>query len=65
MCPLGYSWKAVFLACDDRAPAKGEYKLLQLKQCLSGEVLIAIENLGHLEAAYDIAKERLERKFGG
>ena len=59
------SWKAAFLACVDRAPATGEYKLLQLKQCLSGEALSAIENLGHSAAAYDIAKERLERKFGG
>ena len=59
------SWKAAFLACVDRAPATGEFKMLQLKQCLAGEALCAIEHLGHSAAAYDAAKERLERKFGG
>ena len=49
----------------DKAPARAEYKLLQLRQYLSGEALKAIENLGHSAAAYQIAKERLERKFGG
>ena len=39
------SCKAEFLACIDSAQATGEYKLLQLRQCLSGEALCAIENL--------------------
>ena len=60
-----HSWKAAFLACIDSAPATGEYKLLQLRQYLSGEALKTIENLGHSGAAYEAAKERLERKFGG
>ena len=38
---------------------------MQLKQCLAGEALSAIERLGHSAAAYDAAKERLDRKFGG
>ena len=59
------SWKAAFLACIDRAPATGEYKLLQLRQYLSGEALKVIENLGHTATAYEAAKERLERKYGG
>ena len=59
------SWKATFTACVDNAPATAEYKLLQLRQCLSGEALKAIENLGHSATAYHTAKERLERKFGG
>ena len=59
------SWKAAFLACIDRAPATGEYKLLQLRQYLSGEALKVIENLGHSALAYEAAKERLERKYGG
>ena len=54
-----------FLACVDRAPATDEFKLLQLKQCLAGEALSAIEHLGHSAAAYGAAKDRLERKFGG
>ena len=60
-----HSWKAAFLACIDSAPATGEYKLLQLRQYLSGEALKTIENLGHSGAAYEAAEERLERKFGG
>ena len=59
------SWKAAFIACIDKAPAAPEYKLLQLRQYLSGEALKTIENLGHSGYANKAAKERLERKFGG
>ena len=59
------NWKAAFTACVDKAPATVEYKLLQLRQCLAGEALKAIENLGHSATAYQTAKERLDRKFGG
>ena len=57
-------WKTAFMACIDQAPATPEYKLLQLRQHLSGEALKAVETLGHSAAAYEAAKERLERKFG-
>ena len=53
------SWKAAFLACIDKAPATAEYKLLQLRQYLSGEALQAIESLGHSATAYEAAKERI------
>ena len=53
------------MACIDKAPATAEYKLLQLRQCLSGEALKVIESLGHSAAAYEAGKDRLERKFGG
>ena len=59
------NWRAAFMACVDQAPATAEYKLLQLRQCLAGEALRAIESLGHSATAYHTAKERLERKFGG
>ena len=59
------SWKAAFTACIDKAPATAEYKLLQLRQSLAGDTLKAIENLGHSPETYEVAKERLERKFGG
>ena len=59
------NWKAAFMACVDIAPATGEYKLLQLRQCLSSEALSVIENLGHSASAYEVAKERLERRYGG
>ena len=59
------SWKAAFMACVDKAPATAEYKLLQLKKYLSGEALAAVESLGNSAEAYEAAKSRLERKFGG
>ena len=59
------SWKAAFMACIDKAPATKEYKLLQLRQYLSGEALNCIDKLGHSASAYDTALQRLERKFGG
>ena len=59
------NWKAAFMACIDKAPATAEYKLLQLRQCLTGEALKVIESLGYSETAYEVAKNRLERKFGG
>ena len=59
------NWKAAFMACIDKAPATAEYKLLQLRQCLTGEALKAIESVGYSAAAYEKAKDWLERKFGG
>ena len=58
-------WKAAFLACVDQAPATAEYKLLQLKQCLAGEALKCYWRFRSFAAAYQAAKERLERKFDG
>ena len=52
------NWKAVFMACVDTAPATGEYKLLQLRQCLSREALNVIENLGHSATAYEKSKRK-------
>ena len=59
------SWKAAFIACIDNAQAAAEYKLLQLRQYLSGEALKVKDNLGHSALAYEAAKEKLERKYGG
>ena len=36
-----------------------------MRQCLQGEALKVIENLGHSVAAYEAAKSPLERKHGG
>ena len=59
------SWSAAFYTCVDAAPATSEYKLLQLRSYLRGEALQAVERLGHSATAYEAAKERLERKYGG
>ena len=59
------SWKAAFLSCIDGAPATSEYKLLQLRQYLSGDALRVIDSLEHSATAYEAAKDRLEGKYGG
>ena len=59
------SWKAAFPACINQALITPEYKLLQLRQHLTGKALKCIENLGHSAEAYEASKNRLERKFGG
>ena len=59
------NWKATFTACIDQAPATPEYKLLQLRQYLSGEAPRAVEKLGHSALGYEAANEKLERKYGG
>ena len=59
------SWKAAFLSCIDRTTATTEYKILHLHNSLEGEALEAIQNLGYSPAAYNVALERLERKYGG
>ena len=53
------------MTCVDEAPATAEYKLLQLRNYLRGEALNVVESLGHSAAAYEAAKSRLERKYGG
>ena len=59
------SWKAAFMTCIDSAAVTPEYKLLKLLDSMEGEPLKVIESLGHSAAAYDMAKERLDRKYGG
>ena len=59
------AWKAAFNSCVDRGRATAEYKLLRLRECLQGEALKLVKNLGHSAAAYKTAKTRLEQKYGG
>ena len=59
------AWKAAFNSCVDKGSAPPEYKLLRLRECLQGEPLRMVENLGHSATAYEAAKLRLERKYGG
>ena len=54
-------WKAAFTACVDNTSSTPEYKLLQLRQSLTGEALKVVQGLGHSATAYEVAKERLER----
>lgn len=59
------NWAAAFSACIDKAPIAEEHKLLQLRQYLAGEAALVIDGLGHSATAYEVAKEKLERKYGG
>ena len=59
------AWKAAVYSCVDQARATPEYKLLRMRECLQGEALKVVENLGHSAAADEAAKTRLERKYGG
>ena len=56
------NWKAVFTACGDQAPAMPEYKLLQLRHCLTGETLKSIESLSHSATAYHVAMEKIREE---
>ena len=59
------NWAASFDAIIDKAPISAEHKMLHLKSYLAGEAAEVIKNLGHSASAYEVAKERLGRKFGG
>ena len=59
------NWAAAFEAIIDKAPISAEHKMLHLKSYLSGEAAEVIKNLGHSASAYEVAKERLGRRYGG
>lgn len=58
-------WWTAFSTCVDRTPANPEYKMLRLQECLKGEALKIVDGLGYSARAYDTAKSRLEKKYGG
>ena len=58
-------WFAAFSTCIDKTSLASEFKMLRLESCLRGEAAEAIKGLGYTQAAYDAAKARLQRKYGG
>ena len=58
------AWKAAFYSCVNQTRATPEYKLLRMRECLQGEALKVVENLGHCRRLRS-SKTRLERKYGG
>ena len=58
-------WRAAFDQCIDQAPATPQYKLLQLKKYLGGDPLKLVNRFGHSATAYQIAKEKLDSRYGG
>ena len=59
------NWKGAFMSLVDKTNYSAEYKLMLLRDSLEGEPLKCIESLGYSAAAYNTAKQRLERKYGG
>ena len=58
-------WDAAFTSCVDQAPLTPQFKMLPLESCLSGEAAETIKGLGYSKEAYDAARARLARKYGG
>ena len=58
-------WNATFTSCVDKTSMTAQFKMLRLESCLAGEALETIKGLGYSEAAYEAAKARLLRKYGG
>ena len=61
----GAHWNATFTSCVDASAMSSQFKMLRLEACLAGEVLETIKGLGYSEVAYEAAKSRLLRKYGG
>ena len=59
------SWYAAFSTCVDKTTLEPQFKMLRLESCLAGEALETVKGLGYSSAAYEAAKSRLTRKFGG
>ena len=58
-------WNATFTSCVDATAMSAQFKMLRLEACLAGEVLETIKGLGYSEAAYEVAKSRVLRKYEG
>ena len=59
------SWRAAFSNCMDETNLSAQFKMLQHESCLEGEVAETVKELGYLDHAYEAAKARLNRKYGG
>ena len=58
-------WNAAFTSCVDSTSLSPQFKMLRLEACLAGEAANTIKGLGYSLDAYEAAKARLERKYGG
>ena len=58
-------WDAAFTSCVDQAPLTPQSKMLRLESSLRGEAAETIKGLGYSKEAYDAARARLARKYGG
>ena len=58
-------WKAAFMSVVDKAAISVNEKMLRLQHSLTGKALRMVKDLGYTMNAYDRAKEKLEKKYGG
>jgi hypothetical protein len=58
-------WHAAFISCVDLTSLSPQFKMLRLEACLTGEAAETIKGLGYSTEAYEAAKARLVRKYGG
>ena len=59
------SWKAAFMSIIDASDLPVSEKMLRLQNSLSGRALMLVEDLGYSINAYERAKSKLEKKYGG
>ena len=58
-------WNAAFTSCVDMTSLSPQFKMLRLEACLAGEAANTIKGLGYSLEAYEAAKARLFRNYGG
>ena len=59
------AWNAAFTSVVDETNMPIKEKMLRLQNCLEGKALETVKDLGYTEYAYEKAKEKLQRKYGG
>jgi hypothetical protein len=58
-------WKASFMAMVDVQNIPVGEKMLRLQSSLAGKALTLVKDLGYSSAAYERAKSKLEKRYGG
>ena len=58
-------WNAAFTSSVDLTSLSPQFKMVRLEACLTGEAADTIKGLGYSLKAYEAAKARLLRKYGG
>ena len=58
-------WKATFMSIVDRVDLPVNAKMLRLQNSLLGKAQKTIKDLGYSVNAYERAKAKLEKKYGG
>ena len=58
-------WKAAFTSAVDYADIPVNEKMFRLQNSLNGKALKLVKDLGFSSNAYERAKQKLEKKYGG